>query len=147
MATATTEPWADLEQLFERVQHEFLPVFGPIYRWPSVRAVTVWAATDIEDTGGAFEVHSDLPGFSKPEIDVRVQGQVLHLKAERKTDPTDAPNHTYLRQERSYQAFERSFELPEPVEAEKVTATYENGVLRVVVPKAHPISERKVEIA
>ncbi len=147
VATATPDPWTDLDQLFDRVQHEFLPVFAPNYRWPALRPTTSWAATDIEDTGSAFEVHADLPGFSKANIDVRVQGRVLHLKAEKKQETTERSGHNYLRQERTYQAFERAFELPEPVDSEKVKATYEDGVLRVTIPKAHPVSERKIEVA
>ena len=144
--TASAEPWTDLDLWFDHLQREFRPVFGPTYRWPNLRA-SFGAATDIEDTGSAFEVRADLPGFAKSDIDVRVQGSVLHLKAERSQESREPKGRNYLRQERTYQSFERAFELPEPVDAEHVRAAYEDGVLTVTVPKAHPVSERKIEVA
>lgn len=147
VATAPSEPWTDIDRWFDQVQREFVPVFGPTYRWPNLRVPTLSAATDIEDTGGAFEVRSDLPGFSKENIDVRVQGRVLHLKAEKSEETQESKAHNYLRQERTYQSFERAFELPEPVDPEHVKAAYEDGVLTVTIPKAHPVSERKIQVA
>jgi HSP20 family protein len=140
-------PWEDLDGLFEQLHRELLPVFGPTVRWPGYFTATPGAATDVEDTGAAYEIHVDLPGFSKENIEVHVQGRQVQLKAVQKPETSDKKGRTYLRQERSFQSTERTFELPEPLAVDGVTAKFENGVLQVVVPKAHPAAERKVEVA
>jgi HSP20 family protein len=146
VATVVTSPFDELDGLFDRLHGELLPVFGPSFRWAPV-ASGGSGPTDVEDTGAAYEIRVDLPGVAREEIQVDVQGRELHLKAEHRTESTEKKDRKFLRQERAFQSYERSFELPEPLDSDRVTAKFENGVLLVTVPKAHPASARKVEVA
>ncbi|NUO08276.1 MAG: Hsp20/alpha crystallin family protein [Candidatus Brocadia sp.] len=90
-------------------------------------------------------VRAELPGINISNLDVQVVNDVLSLKGERK--PIIATvKATYLRRERNYGTFARSIMLPEKVDAEKVTASYKNGVLMVKLPKAAETKPRQVMI-
>lgn len=146
--TVFGDDWGDFDGAFEQLRRGFFPAFRPLVSWPALRSA--WnapAPTDIVDTGAAYELHLDVPGFPKEKIDVRVQGNVLQVKAEltETTEKKEVPN--YLRRERSYRGFERAFELPEPVDGTQVTAKYVDGVLTVTAPKSHPVTEQKVAVA
>jgi HSP20 family protein len=136
--------WSDLEQAFARFRHDLLPGFDFVPAFPKFATDAV--ATDIADLGTSYEVRADLPGFSKEKIEVRVRGRVLELKAEQVAASEERNGKQYLRQERSIRSVERAFELPEPVVADQVKARYENGVLTVSIPKAHPAADQKVAV-
>src|SRR5579863_206677 len=68
-------PWEELDGLFERVQRDFLPGLTPAVPWAGPKGAAAFAATDFEKQKTAYEIHADLPGFSKENIDVRVQGR------------------------------------------------------------------------
>lgn len=83
---------------------------------------------------------SDLPGYEEEDIDIRVTDNTLHINAEHKAEHEPEPEH-YLRRERARGAASRSVSLPEDIDREGVSATYENGVLTVTLPKAHAEEE------
>lgn len=136
-----TDP-TEFDRAFERLTQEFFPGNAPR------TALAFWGAelpalADVEDAGPSYKLRVDLPGLAKEKIDVRVQGNVVSIKAE--TAETTEGN--YLTQERHLRRLERSFELPEPVLADQVKGEYKDGVLSLEVPKAHPATEQKVAIA
>jgi len=90
-------------------------------------------------------VRAELPGIKVSDLDVQVVNDILTMKGERKFTP-DPAKATYLRRERDYGTFARSIVLPEKVDAEKVTASYKNGVLTVKLPKAPESKPRQVVI-
>lgn len=140
--------FAPLDQLFDRLHQELFPVFGGAAGPWGIRSPTLASAvSDVEDIGTAYVIRSELPGFPKELIDVRVQGRVVHVKAEQAESKDSGSPRNYLRQERTYRGFERSFQLPEPVAADQVAASFKDGVLELTVPKAHPVTERKVPVA
>ncbi len=109
-------------------------------------------ATDIKDMGEAYLLEAELPGFSKEEIGLSLDGQLLTISAERKCEETarkEAPaeegtgekaevaSPVYLRRERACGVFSRSFKLGE-IDTENIEATYENGLLSVKLPKKRP---------
>lgn len=90
-------------------------------------------------------VRAELPGIKVSDLDVQVVNDILTIKGERKFT-LDTAKITYLRRERDYGTFARSIVLPEKVDAEKVTASYKNGVLTVKLSKAPETKPKQVII-
>ncbi|WP_114749136.1 Hsp20/alpha crystallin family protein [Pleomorphovibrio marinus] len=91
---------------------------------------------NILETDDAFEIEMAVPGMRKEDFTISLDNQVLNISAhlEEKV-ANEGNNEQYLRREFSYYAFQRTFNLPEFVEADKIKAKYENGLLRLYVPK------------
>jgi HSP20 family protein len=100
---------------------------------------------DIEETPDAFVLRADLPGMSQKDVKVVLTGDVLTLRGERKRETTKSEG-TCHRCERVHGAFERTFTLTSPVRADQVKATYRDGVLEVLVPKAEEARVREIEV-
>ena len=91
--------------------------------------------TDIKDEGDRYELEADLPGFDKKDIHLDVNGDVLTVHAERHSEHEEKEKKgKYVRCERSYGSYGREFDLS-GVQADKITAKYENGVLKLTMPK------------
>jgi len=91
--------------------------------------------TDIRDVGDAYVLEADLPGFNKEDISVEVEDGYVTISAERHSEYEDKDKKgNYVRCERSYGAFSRSFDTT-GVDAERMQASFENGVLRLTMPK------------
>ena len=88
---------------------------------------------------------SELPGMDPKDIDVAVNGNVLSLRGERKKEDEEK-GENFHRIERSYGAFARSIRLPVEVDANKVKASYKDGVLNISLPKAKETSTKKIEV-
>lgn len=98
--------------------------------------------TDIADHGDSYLLESDLPGFRKEDIHLDLQGDTLTITA-RRNDEREDRKEQYIRCERSYGSYQRSFDMS-GVDTDNIRATYENGVLRLTLPKkAEHTSERK----
>lgn len=87
---------------------------------------------NLVDTGGAYRLEAELPGVERESIDLSIEDRKV-LLAGRVTPPGDEA--TFLRMERSYGAFRRTFQLDEPVDPDAVSARLERGVLTVTIPK------------
>ena len=90
---------------------------------------------DVSETDKELKVCAELPGLSEKDIDVRLEDDVLVIRAEKKFERKDEKENYHF-MERSYGTFQRALRLPGPVEPEQVKANFENGVLTVTVPKA-----------
>ena len=90
-------------------------------------------------------VRAEIPGIKISDLDVQAVDAVLTIRGERKPIAA-AAKATYLRRERNYGTFARSIMLPEKVDVEKVTASYKNGVLMVILPKAAEAKPKQVMI-
>jgi HSP20 family protein len=105
-----------------------------------------WApAVDIYETGDALVVEAELPGIDPKDIDVTVDDGVLTVKGERRHE-REVTEENYYRVERAYGVFQRSVRLPAETEADEVKASYESGVLRIMVPKAEPMKPTAVPV-
>ncbi|MBR4062157.1 MAG: Hsp20/alpha crystallin family protein [Clostridia bacterium] len=102
--------------------------------------------TDIRETENAYILESDLPGFSREDIHAEINNGYLTIRAEHKSENEDK-NESYLRRERSYGSFSRTFDL-DGIDAEAITASFKNGVLTLELPKMQQKVEeaRRVEI-
>lgn len=91
--------------------------------------------TDIEDEGKKLVLSADLPGFQKEDIHIDIEGDRLTIQAERHSNYEKKDNRgNYLRCERSYGSYSRTFSL-EGIDANSIQASYENGVLKLNLPK------------
>ena len=102
-------------------------------------------AMDLVESEGAYVLRADLPGVSESDVNIEFDDDVLTISGERKSEREERKGG-YYRIERSSGSFRRSLSLPEGVDPEAVTATFENGVLEVTVPKPVQRTPRKVQI-
>jgi len=100
---------------------------------------------DVHESEQAYFLTFDVPGISREDIKIEVQGDTLTVSGERKTENYEDRRAIGPR-ERGYGFFSRSFTLPEAVNSEKIEASFENGVLEVAVPKAEAAKARRIEI-
>ena len=90
--------------------------------------------TDIRESEDAFIIESELPGFSKDEIRVEIKENKLYISAEHKSDGEEKDGENYVRRERAYGSFSRSFNL-KGISEDEITASHKDGVLSIVLPK------------
>ncbi|MFW5963555.1 MAG: Hsp20/alpha crystallin family protein [Natronomonas sp.] len=123
-------PFDEIERMFDRMSHQLETLDDDIFEGS--------VPVDIEDTGDAFVVTADLPGFDRDDIDVELSGETLTLSASHsESTETEDENddRRYIRRERREQSVNRSIRLPAPVEEEDTEASYNNGILTVTLPK------------
>jgi HSP20 family protein len=139
---ATLVRWAP-SPVHTELNRLFGSVFAPYpYEAPQRRFVP---ATDLTETEYAYVVKADLPGLTAADVKIEVDGGVLTVSGERKTE-SDETKGAYRRVERSYGRFSRSLRLPKGVSAESITAKFANGVLEVSIPKPEQVAPHTVEI-
>ncbi len=101
-------------------------------------------AIDIDETKDEYLITADMPGIKQEDINIECTGNQLTISAERKYESTEGRKQE--RRERFYGTFQRSFTLPTGVDADKIQADYEGGVLTVTVPKVEQAKSRKIQI-
>ena len=107
---------------------------------------TLGFRTDVTDTGDAFKLEAELPGFKKEDISIDVENDCLTISVERKENSEEKrPN--FIKRERVYGAFSRSFDVS-GVEVDKIEASYNDGILTLTMPKKVEVkpASRKLEI-
>jgi HSP20 family protein len=133
-------PWAELD----RVQRELENAFGRVAgnarsAWGEFPAVNIWSGTD------TALLTAELPGIDPAKIEVTVENDTVTIRGERVADPA-SKDQTYLRQERGTGAFVRSFAMPFRVDAAKVSAHYQKGILQVTVPRAEEDKPKQIKV-
>jgi HSP20 family protein len=109
--------------------------------------LATWAPpVDIYETENELVVKADLPDLQEKDIDVRVENNTLTIRGERKFDK-DINEDNYLRVERSYGSFTRSFSLPNTVSSESIRAEYRNGVLTLHMAKREESKPKQIKIS
>lgn len=134
------------------------PFFGDLLDWdhpsyglslfPTTKSAAghnYLGALDISEEKDKLIVKADLPGLKKEEIDISVDGTVLTIRGERKSEREDK-NKNYYRVERAYGSFQRSVDLGISVLEEKIKASYKDGVLEIVLPKNESNSTRRIAV-
>lgn len=107
----------------------------------------IWApAVDIAEDQAEIVVKAELPGLKQEDIDIELTGDTLIIKGERKFDDTQRKDN-YVRIERAYGAFQRSFTIGVPVQNDAVSASYKDGVLEVHLPKSEETKPKKVVVS
>lgn len=138
------QPFRNLSSLQEQVNRLFesnFPSRG------SESTLTAWApAVDVYETENELVIKADLPDVSEKDLDVRVENNMLTIHGERKFEQK-VKEENYLRMERSYGSFSRSFSLPNSVNTEAIKAEYKDGVLNITLPKRAESKPKQVKIA
>ena len=133
---------------------EFVQIRDDIGRWfgessekdKTERKSAIWApSVDIKETEKEVIVRADLPGIRMEDIDVSVDDDQLVIKGERKFEKEEK-DKDYIRVERSYGSFYRSFDVGVPIKADEVKASYSDGVLDITVPKAEAKQPKKIAV-
>ncbi len=102
-------------------------------------------AVDVSESEDKITVKAEIPGLEAKDIDISMSGDTLTIKGEKKTE-TEEKEENYHLVERSYGSFRRAMKIPATVDADKVEATYKNGVLTVVLPKKEEVKPKAIEI-
>jgi len=145
MSMTRWEPFRGLNTLQEQVNRLFEDSFS---RSRSGHAELVsWApAVDVYETESELVVKADLPDVQEKDIDVRMENNTLTIRGERKFS-NEVQDDNYLRIERAYGTFTRSFSLPNTVNTEAIKADYRNGVLSVSMPKREETKPKQIKIS
>jgi HSP20 family protein len=104
---------------------------------------------NIRESESTFTVEMAVPGMTKSDIRLEVKDDILVISGEHKTEQ-NVDNEKYTRREFSYASFNRSFALPETIDSDAISATYENGILKVSIPKKQEVVKnkaRQIEVA
>lgn len=134
----------DLQREIDRVFGRFFPSRDGDEGSSSEQAV--WAPrTDLVETDESYRIDLDVPGMSRDDLNINYQDNQLTVSGERTSDRTDE-GEKYVRVERSFGHFYRSFTLPRTVSADDIRASYENGVLSITVPKTEEVKPRQIDI-
>ncbi len=100
------------------------------------------ALVNIKDTKDSYKIEIAAPGFKKEDMNVKVEGNLLTISAEAKSE-TEQKEEKFTRKEFNFTEFKRSFTLPKTVDATKIAGNYENGILVVTLPKKEEALEQK----
>jgi len=137
------DPFQNLSSLQEQVNRLFETSFP---RRSDNSALTAWApAVDIFETENELVLKADLPDVNEKDLDIRVENNMLTIRGERKFEQ-EVKEENYLRIERTYGSFSRSFSLPNTVNTEGIKAEYKNGVLTVQLPKRAESKPKQVKV-
>ena len=146
MAVVRWEPFREMSTLQNEMNRLFNTVFetptpgnggGTLRRW--------MPAMDLVETPEHFVLRADLPGMTQDDVKIEFDDGTLTVSGERKAEH-ESKNEGYYRVERAFGSFSRSLTLPQGVDAEAVTANFENGVLEVRIPKPEERKPRRIEI-
>lgn len=119
-------------------------LFDDFLERPATDAGRTVPPTDLWETEDAFVLEMELPGFEREDLDVALDRGTLTVSGVREVDA--AEDQDFHLRERTSGRFRRSFSLPASVRAQDVTARYENGVLRIDLPKAEEARTKKIEV-
>jgi HSP20 family protein len=140
-------PWRPFESLRYEIDRLFEDFDGGMWRsrfgrptfdlqpfWPRGSTWAAVPAVDIAETDKAYEITAELPGMDEKNIEVKFADGVLTIRGEKKEK--EEKKKDYYLSERSYGSFQRSFQVPDGVDTDKIEATFKKGVLTVALPKS-----------
>jgi HSP20 family protein len=137
------QPFRGATTLQEQINRAFGDVVG---RAGEESNLTPWApAVDIYETENELVVKADLPDVNPQDLDIRVEGNILTIRGERKFE-NKVNEENYLRVERAYGSFSRSFSLANSVKSEAIKAEYHDGVLTLSLPKREEAKPKQIKV-
>jgi len=137
------QPFRGASSLQEQINRVFHEVVGHAGEESNL---TPWApSVDIYETENELVVKADLPDVNPQNLDIRVENNVLTIRGERKFE-SKVNEDNYLRIERAYGSFSRSFSLANSVKAEAISADYQNGVLTLSLPKREEAKPKQIKV-
>ena len=139
------EPMREMLSLREAMDRLFEESFVGPRGWLGLGEEAVSLPLDVYQTENEIVVSAAVPGIKPEDIDISVTGDTLTIKGETVAEER-AEEGNYIRQERRYGRFERSMTLPVEVQADKADAVFENGVLKLSLPKAEAVKPRQIKV-
>ena len=140
---------SDVERMFENLFQDFWPrPFQRLWRsdYSRLKPINLEVpALDVYEQKDDLIVKAEIPGLSKDEIDISLDGNVLTIKGEKRQEE-EVKEEDYYRCERAFGSFLRTFELPMAVRTDKVNATFNNGVLEIRMPKSEDAKKSVVKV-
>ena len=103
-------------------------------------------AVDVEERDQEYVVRAELPGVAREDVNITTRGNILTIRGEKK-QTKEARDSDYHRTERLYGSFQRSFSLPGNVKEDKIEASFREGILEIVVPKAEDAQAQSIKIS
>jgi HSP20 family protein len=139
------EPFWEVSRLRREMDHLWEDFFGP-----GPRAMRPWTeewlpAVDVAETSDKVTVKAEVPGMDPKEIDLSLVGDLLTIKGEKKSE-REEQKESYHMVERSYGSFSRALRLPAAVDADKIEARYDKGVLTITCPKKEEVKPRAITV-
>ncbi len=132
---------------FHALDSIFDDTFPTFRLMPASKFDNARLAVDIKENDDSYTIKADFPGMKKDDIEVSIDNNVLSIQAEYEESKEDKEDGKYLRQERRYGKYARSFDLGKDVDESKIVAEFENGVLTLRVPKGKvPPASRSIPI-
>jgi len=136
-------PFGELRSLRREMDRLWEDFFGG---GELVSSETTWVpATDISETKDAIIVRTEVPGMDAKDIEINLTGDILTIKGEKK-QKTEEKDENFHRIETRYGAFSRAIRIPVSVEADKIQAKYEKGVLKITLPKKEEAKPKQIEV-
>ena len=133
--------WPDTSQLFDEFFHDF-----PLTNWDDSRSESWFPAVDVLEKDGNLILRAEVPGMSQKDIDLKLEGNVLTMKGEKKSSEEEKKVN-YRRVESCYGSFTRSFTQPESVDRDKISADYKDGILTITIPQKPEIKPREIPVS
>lgn len=139
-------PWLDPFDLLTDIQGDINRLFTSSLRRGHTGDIGDFVPTlELREEDDKFVVHADVPGIDRKDLDISVTGNTLTIKGERKSEEK-RKEKGYLYSERRFGSFLRSVELPTEVDAEKIAASYKDGVLEIAVPKSERAKPKQIKV-
>ena len=139
---ARFEPFRGVTSLQDQINR----LFNEAFSRSEEGNLTSWApAVDIYETEHELVVKADLPDVKPEDLDIRVENNILTIRGERKFEKK-VNEDNYLRVERSYGSFSRSFSLANTVNTEAIKADYKDGVLTLTIPKREEAKPKQIKV-
>lgn len=138
--------WSLMDQFDEMFERAFQNPWSLMGDMRPIERELFQPHMDLEENESAYLMTIDLPGVKKEDVQVNLNGNILTVSGERKRMETVTDKNGTRKEERAYGKFQRSFTLPETVNAEKIEANLENGVLSLALPKAEAAKPRTIQI-
>lgn len=136
----------DLSAMQDRVNRIFEDFFRSPYGRDDQLTSSGWLPpVDIFETEKEVVLKAELPEMKESDISINVENNVLTLRGERRLE-SETREEDYLRLERSYGSFTRSFTLPSSVDRDRINARYRDGILRVTLPKKEEVKPKAIRI-
>jgi len=145
MTLVRWNPTRDLISIQEEMNRIFDSFFGLTRRGEELDTIRWTPRVNIEESEDSFEITADLPGMNKDDIKVEVRDHTLTIRGERKLEE-EKKNKNFHLFERCYGEFSRTFTLPENADTDKIEAEFENGVLRLNIPKVEEAKPKEIKV-
>jgi HSP20 family protein len=145
MSIVRWEPFRDMMTLREAMDRLFEESFVSPRRREWLTPAEGALALDVYETDDSIVVKSSIPGVKPEDVEINIKGNILSISGETKEEE-DVKEDNYMRRERRYGAFSRSLALPEGVNTDKAEAEFEDGVLKLTIPKAPEAQPKTIKV-